>query len=181
MSPDLLKPPTIQGRNSAFTLAEVVVAVAIIAMVFGGILTAYVQATRRAEWSGYSLAAQALAMQQIEQARSGVWDPSMSPYRNDLTNLTLINRTNIGGVITGYTWNTLDVPVSGTNNSIRATNFVTVRPITPIYAGSPFVQLQLYMVRVDTVWPFAKGKTLRYFTNTLSSYFAPDNRDAQSL
>lgn len=45
----------------------------------------------RAQWASYSMAAQALAIQQLEQARSGVWEPNGS--RNKLTNLNLLSRT----------------------------------------------------------------------------------------
>jgi type II secretory pathway pseudopilin PulG len=65
-------------RNSGFTLAEVVTAIGIVAMIFGGMMVAYTQATRRAQWSGYSMAAQGLAIQQLEQARSAQWDPCAS-------------------------------------------------------------------------------------------------------
>ena len=71
MCVDLPKARASKGGNLAFTLAEVVVAIAIMAFVFGGLISAYVQATRRAEWSGYSLAAQAMAIQQLEQACAG--------------------------------------------------------------------------------------------------------------
>src|SRR5215831_12000479 len=47
----------------AFTLAEVVMCIAIVALMFGGIIAAYIQGAYRAEWAGYNLAAQSLAMQ----------------------------------------------------------------------------------------------------------------------
>ena len=54
-------------------------------------------------------------MQQIEQARSAVWDYSIN--KNELTNLNLrawtYNATTRVG--TGYTTNVLDLPISGTN------------------------------------------------------------------
>ena len=64
-----------------------VVSLGIVTLLFGGILNAYIQSSRQAEWAGYSLAAQAIGIQQIEQARSGVWDYSIS--KNELTNLNL--------------------------------------------------------------------------------------------
>ena len=48
----------------AFTLAEVVISVGIATLVFAGLITGYVQSSYRAEWSGYSIAAQALAVHQ---------------------------------------------------------------------------------------------------------------------
>lgn len=160
-----------------FTLTEVMVSLGIVTLLFGGILSAYIQSSRRAEWAGYSLAAQAIGIQQIEQARSGVWDYSIS--KNELTNLNLLSwsynsTTKVG---TGYTTNVLDVPVSGTNITV-ATNFVTVKMIN--LTGLSNVQVQ--MVIVDTVWPFStlRGERL-LFTNRTANYFGPDNRDASSL
>jgi len=55
---------------SGFTIVEVVIAVLISTIVFATVIYAYVGANDRAEWSAYSLAAQSLAMQGIEQARA---------------------------------------------------------------------------------------------------------------
>jgi prepilin-type N-terminal cleavage/methylation domain-containing protein len=170
------------GRKRAqwpqgFTLVEVLVSLAIVTLLYGGMLTAYITTSRRAEWSGFSLAAQSIGIQQIEQARSGVWDYSIS--KNELTNLNLRAwsynaMTRVG---TGYSTNVLDLPVSGTN-VVVATNFTTVKMVN--LTGLTNVQVQ--MVTVDTVWPFLtlKGK-LQFFTNRTASYYGPDNRDASSL
>ena len=165
---------------AGFTLAEVVIALAVTGLVFAGVLTGYVQSARRAEWTGYSLAAQALANQQIEQGRSAVWDFSSGTGRNELTNLNLINPqyNSSTKTRTGYSWSTLDLPYSGTN-VVRATNYVTVQMFNFNSSASPPVQLQ--MMRVDTVWPFSAGSTLKYFTNSVATYFAPDNRDPNTL
>jgi hypothetical protein len=167
----------VAGNKSrrAFTLAEVVMAIAISMILFGGIIVGYTVTCRRAEWSGYSLAAQALAVQQIEQARAAVW---YSNGINQITNLNLLGWANTGGVVTGYTTNTLDIPISGTNNVVYATNFVTIRMINNI-GGVAAVAVQ--MVRVDTVWPFSAGKARKLYTNTVATYLAPDNRDPTTL
>ena len=159
-----------------FTLVEVVIALAIITLLFNGILTSYVQANRSAEWAGYSLAAQAIGIQQIEQARSGVWDYSIG--KNELTNLSLSGwtynpTTKVG---TGYTISVLDVPISGTN-VVVVTNFVTVKTLNL----TGFTNVQVQMVAVDTVWPFFTRSGTRLFTNRNASYFGPDNRDTSSL
>lgn len=164
----------VSGRLSdAFTLAEVVIAIAIVATVFGGIILGYTQAARRAQWSGYSLAAQALAIQQLEQARSAVYDPSVTPVKNEITNLNLNGWTYAGGVWSGYSWTNLDLPTSG-SNYVRATNYVTVSMIW--ITTNPPVTIQ--MVQVNTVWPFTWGANTRLFTNTLASYYAPDNPES---
>ena len=151
---------------AAFTIAEVIVAIAITAVAFSGVIRCYTQCTRRAQWSGYSLAAQAIANKELEQARAAVWDGSAQ--KNELTNLNLSGWAINSGVVSGYTIATLDLPVNGTN-AIYATNFVTVSPI-------PIGNISVYMVRVDTVWPFKFGGS-RSYTNSVATYYAPDNRD----
>jgi type II secretory pathway pseudopilin PulG len=167
-------------RTAAFTLAEVVMAVAIAALIFGGILAANIQLTRRAEWSGQSLAAQALAIQQLEQARSALWDDSTGvQQRNELTNLNLSGwtyntSTRVGK---GYSWSNLDLPIAGTN-FIRATNYVTITLLTNV-TGLPAIKLQ--MVQVDTVWRFLGFGATRLYTNSIATYYAPDNLDPSNL
>lgn len=163
-----------------FTLAEVVISVAVTGLAFAGILTGYNQSSRRAEWAGYSLAAQALAVQQIEQGRSAIWDYSTGNGRNELTNLNLLNPqyNSATKTATGYSWATLDLPYSGTN-TVRATNYVTIKMFYFNNVSNPPVQLQI--MQVDTVWPFAAGRALKYFTNSIATYFAPDNRDPNTL
>jgi hypothetical protein len=136
---------------------EVVVALAVATMVFAGIVLGYVQSTRRAEWSGYSLAAQALALQQLEAARSAKWDPTDTPAVDEIDALPRM------------TVSTLDLPVSGTN-AVLATNYVTVSTIT--LSTNPMATI--HMVRVSTVWPFRRGAEVALFTNTLANYYSPD-------
>lgn len=140
-------------RTRGFTLAEVVMAIAVMGMIFAGVLSGYVLSARRAEWSGYSLAAHALAIQQLEQARSAKWDVMDTPAVNEITNLPAV------------TWAALDLPISGTN-AVFATNYVSVTSI--LTSSNPPVSVQ--MVQVRTVWPF-RGE---FFTNTIANYFAPD-------
>jgi prepilin-type N-terminal cleavage/methylation domain-containing protein len=162
--------------QGGFTLMEVVMSLAIVTFVFGGILTAYIQTGRQAEWSGYSLAAQAIGVQQIEQARSAVWDTSIS--KNELTNMNLVGWTyNTGTKVgTGRTTTILDLPISGTN-VVMATNFVTLKMLN--LTGVSNVQVQ--MVIVDTVWPILTLRGTKLYTNRTASYFGQDNRDASSL
>lgn len=162
--------------TQGFTLVEVVMAVAVIALVFSGVLTAYVQTNRQAEWAGYSLAAQAIGIHQVEQARSAVWDFSIA--KNELTNLNLTswsyNTSTKQGQ--GYTTRTLDIPISG-SNVISATNFVTVK----LMGVTGHTNVQVQMVLVDTVWPFPTSTGMRLYTNRTATYFGPDNRDVNSL
>jgi Na+/glutamate symporter len=140
-------------RAAAFTLAEVVICVFIIMLLFAGILTAYIQASYRAEWSGYSLVAQALAVQELETAKAAVWDTQQSPVNDEIIKLT--NSVAL-----------LDLPVTGTNYV-----YATVKDtITLIPNG----QYSNYMVKVSVIWPFRWKSQTVYFTNTIADYYAPD-------
>jgi prepilin-type N-terminal cleavage/methylation domain-containing protein len=163
-----------RGGTAGFTLVEVVVAAAIVAVVFGGVINSYIQSGQRLQWTGYSLAAQQMANSVLEQAKSGVWDPTTP--ENDLTNLNLLAATYNSSTLTysGYTTNILDVPYSSTNYVI-ATNFVTVQMI------NVSATLQEQVVRVDTVWPFYRWKGNALYTNTVITLVAPDNRSQNSF
>jgi len=127
-------------------LAEVVVSIAVATLAFGGVIYGYVLTADRAEWSANSLAAQSLAMQGVEQARSAKWDPKAWPAVDELglTNYTQVD--------------TLDVPVSG--QPVLATNYISV---TLVSLDPPLRQL-----RADCVWRLANGCRSRGpFTNTV--------------
>ena len=158
--------------HSGFTLAEVMVSLAIVTLLFGGMLAGYIQTARKAEWSGFSLAAQSVGVQLIEQARSAVWDPTIS--KNELTNMNLTGWTynSATKVGTGYSTAILSLPVRGTN-VVMVTNFVTVK----MFNLTGFTNMQVQMVTVNTVWPFG-GKL---FTNCTATYYGPDNRSVSSL
>jgi type II secretory pathway pseudopilin PulG len=136
---------------AGITIIEVVLSLAIMGISFGAIVLGYVMSARRAEWSAYSLAANSLAMQRLEQCRAAKWDMLTTPVTDELVASNFVAQAAI-----------LDVPISG-ENITSATNFTTISLIS---ADPP-----LKMVRVDCVWPF-KGQGL--FTNTLITYRAPD-------
>ena len=132
-------------HTAGFTLAEVVVAIAVATLSFGGVIYGYVLTADRAAWSANSLAAQSLAMQGIEQARAAKWDPKAWPAVDEL------------GVTNYSQVDTLDVPRSG--QSILATNYISV---TFVSQDPPLRQL-----RADCVWRLVNGKRSRGpFTNT---------------
>ena len=143
-----------KARTAAFTLAEVVICVGIMMLVFAAIITAYVQTSYRAEWAGYSLAAQAAAVQQLESAKAAVWDPLQTPVMDQISQLPLVTSV------------LLDLPVSGTN-TLYATNYITVTLMqNGVYSN--------YFVQVNTVWPFRWKNQTVYFTNTIADYYAPE-------
>lgn len=143
-------------RRNAFSLAEVVVSLAISGILLGGVVTAYIQSLQRAEWSGYSLAAQAIAIQQLEQARAARWDTQVTPVVDDLVS------TNFPSPSVTI----LDLPVSGTN-VVYATNYTSVSTVSVSVSPAATVKL----IEVKTVWPFLNG---RLYTNSAATYRAPD-------
>jgi Tfp pilus assembly protein PilV len=169
-----------QAGGFILTFWEVLISVVIVAMVFGVIINGYLATAVREEWSGYSLAAQSLGNQTLEQARSAAWD--IATGKNEITNMTLISATWNATTLTysGYSTNVLDVPYKGTNN-VMATSYVTIQTIYENMSSNVPVQLQV--VRVDTVWPFTGwgNHTLCYYTNSICTFLAPDNRDPSTL
>jgi prepilin-type N-terminal cleavage/methylation domain-containing protein len=132
-----------------FTLIEVVITIGIVALVMHGTISGYVFSANRAEWSAYSLAAQSLAMQGVEQARAAKWDPQAWPVVDALgtTNYTQVS--------------VLDVPVTGT--PVFATNYVSISTVS---ANPPLREL-----RTDCVWRLNERGP---FTNSIVTLRAPD-------
>jgi hypothetical protein len=143
--------PARPAGAAAFTLAETLISITIMGLVFAGTLLAYTRAAERAEWSGYNLAAQAQCVRVMEQFHSVLWDTQVLPNHDDTTNIP-------SPVVT-----VLDLPMSG-SNAVWVTNFCTVVAFTN--PGPSYVK----MITVNTVWPW-KGRTI---TNTLVTYRAPD-------
>ena len=133
------------------TLVEVVVALAISGLAIGSIVSGYIFSATSAEKSALSLAANARAMERIEEARSAAWDTGSSPPVDQLV------ATNFPDKVM-----TLDLSGSGTGVTY-ATN---VTQISMIAGASP-----LKRVRVDCIWSYKGGQL---FTNTIETCRAPD-------
>ncbi|HLH54607.1 MAG TPA: hypothetical protein VKY92_13420 [Verrucomicrobiae bacterium] len=143
-------PKKVQG----FTLAEVVISIGLAALTFSGVIYGYALVSDQAQWSACSLAAQSLAVQGIEQARSAKWDPQAWPPIDEL------------GVTNYVEILPLDVPVAK-GTIVYATNYVSV---TVASTFPPMRQL-----RADCVWRLINGmRTRGLFTNTVASFRAPD-------
>lgn len=140
-------------RLCGFTLPEVVISLAIASISIGGIMYGYVISARRAEWSGYSLAAHTAAIQIIERTRAARWDPTANPPIDLLTS----NQFPVTESVM------IDLPVSGTNViSVTAITTITTISVTP----------PLKMVEVECRWPFLNG---RMYTNKVVAYRSPGN------
>jgi type II secretory pathway pseudopilin PulG len=145
-------------RSAAFTLAEVVVSIGILASVTAGLIYGYIQINYRAQLSSMSLAAESLAAQSLEQARAAKWDvhsqaPGTGPGSSDE-----LPPTNYMQIFT----NSLLVPATG--KGVTVTNYVSVVAVST----NPPVR----EIRADCVWraPFS-GK---WFTNTMVTYRISD-------
>ena len=52
-----------QRRSRAYALPELLICLVVMMLVYGGSILCYILVANRAQWSGYSLAAQALSIQ----------------------------------------------------------------------------------------------------------------------
>ena len=138
-------------RKQGLTLTEVAVSMGIGGMIFGGVLTGYLQSATQAEWSAYNLAGHSLALQRLEAARAAKWDTQSAPVVDKLVAANFPETTEV-----------LDIPVSGTNIVLATTTV----GISTVSANPP-----LKMIRVETVWPFRERG---WFTNVIVTYRAPD-------
>jgi Tfp pilus assembly protein PilV len=185
LNPTIPQPGLSRHGPAAFTLVEVLIASVIVVLVFGGIVNGYVLGAKRLQWSGYSLAAQTLSAQCLEQTRSAVWDLAMT-NEMDITNIIFdgnsktMSGNSTNWIITGYTTNLLDIPWKGTNY-VLATNFITIKQFYSDNQTNQQVLLQ--SVRVDTVWPFNGWGSfqIKYYSNSICTYLAPDNRSPSTL
>jgi type II secretory pathway pseudopilin PulG len=139
-----------QARLSGMTLVEVVVALGISVLLLTGIFKGYTLASRRAMYTSYSVAADALAMRQMEQIFDASWIPSAG-WTNVFSSTLSATRTNA-----------LGMPGTATN-LIYATNYASA---TQVSQNPPYA-----LIRVDCVWSFMDMGT---FTNTVVALRAPD-------
>jgi prepilin-type N-terminal cleavage/methylation domain-containing protein len=146
-----------RNPRAGFTLIEVLISFLILGMVIAGLIYGYVQMNRTATWASWSLAAQSVASQGMEQARGAQWNElggvdQWPPTTNAAGNITPYQNTNC----------TLDVPSTGA--SIYVTNYITIWNVS--------VAPPLRMIRSDCVWYFPLSS--QQGTNTVITLRAPD-------
>jgi prepilin-type N-terminal cleavage/methylation domain-containing protein len=145
--------------RAAFTLIEVMISAALLAMVTAGIIYGYAQSNRFAEWSSMSLAAHSYALQGLEQVRSAKWDFWTYPTTD------VIPLPQVVGATTNFTQSDImDIPVSGA--PFYVTNYIKLIQIST----TP----QVREVWSQCVWVFPP--TGQLFTNTVITYRAPDHQ-----
>jgi len=149
----------------AATLMELLVAIIILVMVMGGIISGYVQANRMATFSSMSLAAQSAASQGLEQAIAARWDALNTADTNNAQGhadeLGLVTNWIPSGTNTADL-PVLDIPVSGA--AIPVTNYVT---ITQVSANPPVRQ-----IISQAIWTFPL--TGQVYTNSVATLRASD-------
>lgn len=134
-----------RARQGGFTLAEVVISAAIAALSIGGIVSGYIIAAKRTEWTLCSSAAQMMAQRHLEQTKTARW----SVLTNELAWWD--------GRVTNEP---LDIPMAGAGVVI-GTSTVTITTNDPP-AG---------LVRVDCVWSLVSRGP---FTNTAFALRFPE-------
>lgn len=137
--------------QAGFSLEEVVMSIALSGLSLAGIISGYVLAAQRVDWSAYSFAAQTQAQQRIEQTRAAKWDTMGNPQVDEVVS------SNFPQMIAA-----LDFLKSSTN-VVYGTNKTT---ITTLSVNPP-----LKMVQVDCIWSYhSRGP----FTNTVITYRSPN-------
>ena len=133
------------------TLVEVVMSLAIYGLALGGIVNGYVFCARSSEKAALSLAANARAMERIEETRSAKWDTASWPVVDQLV------ATNFPSKVV-----TLDLSGSGAVKTPATIN----TEISQISLTPP-----LKRIRVDCIWQF---NSVQRVTNTIETCRAPD-------
>jgi type II secretory pathway pseudopilin PulG len=137
-----------RGR-AGMTLVEVIFALAITALMLGGIITGYIYCTTTAIKSELAQMANARALQRIEEARSAQWNTSSSLAADQLVAANFPDETV-----------TLDMPGTDTNGTL-ATIETTITPISPTPSAPP-----LRSIHVDCIWQFRGAE---WVTNSIET------------
>jgi prepilin-type N-terminal cleavage/methylation domain-containing protein len=137
-------------HQSGMTLIEVVVALVLAGMAVGGIITGYAFCTASAEKASLALAANARAMERIEEIRSAKWDLSSWPTIDQL-------------VATNFPKKVVTLDQSGSGMGTTSATILT--EILQVSTNPP-----LKSIRVNCIWEF-KGDNI---TNTIETCRAPD-------
>lgn len=139
-----------RGR-AGMTLVEVVIALAITGLMVGGIVTGYIYCTTSAVKAELAQAANARAMERIEEARSARWDTSSWPVVDQL-------------VATNFPDEVVSLDMPGTNTVGTSATIQTT--ISQISLTPP-----IRRICVDCIWQF---RGVELITNTIETIRAPD-------
>lgn len=139
----------------AFTLVEILIAMAVLALSVSAIFGGYIFSAHQAEWAAYSLVAESQALQRMEQVRMARWSTMSYPPIDEL-------------VATNFP---VQVKAMDYDFANRTTLYVTnITSISNVSTDPP-----LRLIRVDTVWKYVpRGASGKIFTNTLFTFKSPD-------
>jgi type II secretory pathway pseudopilin PulG len=136
------------------TLVEVVIALAIAVLMVGGIVNGYIYCTTSAIKAELAQAANAKALQRIEEARSAQWNTSSSLAVDQL-------------VPTNFPEESVTLDMPGTDaNGTSATIQTTITPILPTPFAPP-----MRTIHVDCIWQFRGAE---WVTNSIETIRAAD-------
>jgi len=141
-----------QRRNqTGMTLVEVVVAMAITGMAVGGIVNGYNYCTNSAQKAALSLAANALAMERIEETRSAIWAPDRTPAMDQLVTANFPSKS---------------VPLDFAGSGVVVIPATLRTEISQVSVNPP-----LKRIRVDAIWQF---RGVEWVTNTIETCRRPE-------
>jgi type II secretory pathway pseudopilin PulG len=149
-------PPGRGARAKALgmTLAEVVVALAIVSLTIFSLFGGYIFSTVSAEKASLSLAANTRALERLEDTHGAIWNVSGWPVVDQL-------------VATNFPVEQVILDQSGQGPFITyGTNYTTISQVS--------LAPQLRRVRVDCAWGFQCGPFSASFTNTVETLRKPD-------
>ena len=138
-------------RQAGMTLVEVVMALSITALAIGGIVNGYNYCTNSAQKAAYYLAANAKAMERVEETRSAMWDTVQFPVVDEL-------------VSTNFPTKVVTLELSGSGGAVVPATIRTT--ISQISVNPP-----LKRIRVDCVWNY---RGIQAITNTIETCRAPN-------
>jgi prepilin-type N-terminal cleavage/methylation domain-containing protein len=142
-----------RGR-AGMTLVEVMIALAIIGLTVEGIITGYIYCTTSATKAELAQAANAKAMQRIEETRSAQWNTSSSLAVDQL-------------VATNFPDESITLNMPGTNAvGTSATIKTTIATISPTPFSPP-----MRTIHVDCIWQFRGAE---WVTNSIETIRAAD-------
>lgn len=138
-------------RQSGMTLVEVIVALLVTGLAVGGIVNGYIYCTNSTHKAALALAANARAMERIEETRSAKWDTSSWPMVDQL-------------VSSNFPIKSVTLDLSGAGTAVSTATLQTV--ISQVSVTPP-----LRRIRVDCVWSY---RGAQWVTNSIETFRAPD-------
>ena len=133
------------------TLVEVVIALAITGLMVAGIVTGYIFCTTSTVKDSLYMAANARAMERLEETRSATWAPYRTDPEDDL-------------VATNFPDKVVTLDLSGSGSETTSATLKT--EISQISLSPPARR-----IHVDCIWQF---KGVELITNTIETIRAPD-------